>query len=65
MVSLKNSDAFFSIEYTEANGVMLFHLDYEQNRQEICNSEWPHFNMSADEQIALCGHPFCAEQERF
>ena len=45
---------------------MLFHLDYEQNRQEICNSEWPYFNpvneMPADEQIALCGHPFCAQQ---
>ena len=35
-----------SIEYIEANGVMMFHLDYEQNRQEICHDEWPAKGMS-------------------
>ena len=55
-----------SIEYIEANGVMMFHLDYEQNRQYICNDDWPYSTpanpMSAEDQTALCGLPNCADE---
>ena len=29
------------IEYVEADGVLMFHLDFEQNPEEHCNDDWP------------------------
>ena len=63
--SLRFEETFsppISIEYFERNGVMLYHLDYEQNRQEICNSEWPMKGLSPMEQYDLCGSSNCADR---